>query len=116
MSTRHGVSASLGSGDRSWAESEPNRTFVRCRPARDWALCRSTGLGARACELPESSRAHSRLSDPGRAKLRTMSKDSVTPSRGLQLRSLVRQDGRLQLSLEDVPVPDPGPDEVLVRV
>src|SRR6188508_1509924 len=35
---------------------------------------------------------------------------------GLQLRSLVRANGQLALSLVDVPVPDPLPDEVLVRL
>jgi NADPH:quinone reductase-like Zn-dependent oxidoreductase len=35
---------------------------------------------------------------------------------GLQLRSLVTKEGELQLSLVRVPVPEPGPDEVLVRV
>jgi len=35
---------------------------------------------------------------------------------GLQLRSLARQTGELELSLIDVPVPDPQPDEVLVRI
>ena len=35
---------------------------------------------------------------------------------GLQLRSLVRADGQLELSLVSVPVPDPLPDEVLVRI
>jgi NADPH2:quinone reductase len=35
---------------------------------------------------------------------------------GLQLRSLVRANGQLELSLVDVPVPDPLPDEVLVRI
>ena len=35
---------------------------------------------------------------------------------GLELRSLVRADGTLELSLAEVPVPEPGQDEVLVRV
>jgi len=35
---------------------------------------------------------------------------------GRELRSLVRADGTLELSLQQVDVPDPGPDEVLVRV
>ena len=35
---------------------------------------------------------------------------------GLQLRSLVRSSGELELSLAEVPVPQPGPDEVLIRV
>jgi NADPH:quinone reductase len=38
------------------------------------------------------------------------------PAQGLQLRSLVRADGTLELSLQPVDVPAPGPDEVLVRV
>src|SRR3954468_6668040 len=35
---------------------------------------------------------------------------------GLELRSLIRNSGELELSLASVPVPQPGPDEVLVRV
>ena len=35
---------------------------------------------------------------------------------GLQLRSLVTKGGELQLSLAEVPVPKPGPDEVVVRI
>jgi NADPH2:quinone reductase len=35
---------------------------------------------------------------------------------GLQLRSLVKEDNTLELSLAEVEVPDPGPDEVLVRI
>ena len=38
------------------------------------------------------------------------------PTTALQLRSLVSDGGTLELSLADVPVPEPGPDEVLVRV
>jgi NADPH2:quinone reductase len=38
------------------------------------------------------------------------------PEKALQLRSLVSADGTLTLSLEDVDVPRPGPDEVLIRV
>lgn len=35
---------------------------------------------------------------------------------GLQLRSTVKPDNTLELTLVDVPIPEPGPDEVLVRV
>ena len=35
---------------------------------------------------------------------------------GLQLRSLVKASGELELSLAQVPIPQPGPDEVLVRI
>ncbi len=35
---------------------------------------------------------------------------------GLQLRSLVKSSGELEISLVDVTTPDPGPDEVVVRV
>ena len=38
------------------------------------------------------------------------------PSTALELRSLVQADSSLQIHLESVPVPAPGPDEVLVQV
>lgn len=38
------------------------------------------------------------------------------PSTALQLRSLVKKSGELELSLQSVPVPQPADDEVLVRV
>jgi NADPH2:quinone reductase len=34
----------------------------------------------------------------------------------LQLRSLMKSSGELELSLVSIPVPEPGPDEVLIRV
>src|SRR6478735_8820970 len=34
----------------------------------------------------------------------------------LQLRSLVKKSGELEVSLASVPVPAPGPDEVLIRI
>src|SRR5438067_3030229 len=42
-----------------------------------------------------------------------MSADSKT---GLQLRSLIKKSGDLEISLVRVPTPEPGPDEVVVRV
>ena len=42
-----------------------------------------------------------------------MSTDTKT---GLQLRSLIRKSGELEISLASVPTPEPGPDEVVVRV
>jgi NADPH2:quinone reductase len=41
---------------------------------------------------------------------------SQPPATALQLRSTVKKDGVLELSLADVDVPKPGPDEVLIRV
>ena len=38
------------------------------------------------------------------------------PTTALQLRSLVRGSGELEVALHDVPVPEPGADEVLVRI
>ena len=35
---------------------------------------------------------------------------------GLQLRSLIKSSGELEISLSNVPTPEPGPDEVVVRV
>ena len=35
---------------------------------------------------------------------------------GLQLRSIIKKSGELEISLVSVPVPEPGPDEVVVRV
>ena len=40
----------------------------------------------------------------------------TTITSGLELRSLVTAAGRLEVSVVDVPVPTPGPDEVLVRI
>jgi NADPH2:quinone reductase len=38
------------------------------------------------------------------------------PGTGRQLRSLVTQDGTLELSLLDIPIPEPQPNEVLIRI
>ena len=38
------------------------------------------------------------------------------PSAGLQLRSLVKPDGQMEISLATVPTPEPAPDEVVVRI
>jgi NADPH:quinone reductase-like Zn-dependent oxidoreductase len=40
----------------------------------------------------------------------------VSTATGLQLRSLIKNSGELELSLARVPIPEPGPDEVVVRV
>ena len=42
--------------------------------------------------------------------------DNIIATHGLQLRSLVRRNGELELSLVALETPLPGPDEVIVRV
>ncbi len=39
-----------------------------------------------------------------------------TAGTALQLRSLIKSSGELELSLASIPIPEPGPDEVLVRI
>src|SRR6202790_1278637 len=41
---------------------------------------------------------------------------SADTKSGLQLRSLIKKSGELEISLVNVPIPEPGPDEVGVRV
>ncbi len=41
---------------------------------------------------------------------------SANTKTGLQLRSLIKNSGELEISLASVPMPEPGPDEVVVRV
>jgi NADPH2:quinone reductase len=41
---------------------------------------------------------------------------SQTARTSLQLRSLIRANGELEISLQDVPMPEPAADEVLVRI
>src|SRR5213080_3931308 len=41
---------------------------------------------------------------------------SIDHKTGLQLRSLIKKGGELEISLATVPTPEPGPDEVVVRV
>ena len=40
----------------------------------------------------------------------------TVPATGLQLRSLVTKDGKLELSLAEVAVPEPGPDDVVIQI
>ena len=42
--------------------------------------------------------------------------DAEINKTGLELRSLIKRSGELELSLASVPTPEPGPDEILVRV
>ena len=41
---------------------------------------------------------------------------TATPTHGLQLRSIVKTGGELQLSLVNIETPSPGPDEIVVRI
>ena len=41
---------------------------------------------------------------------------SDTTTKGLQLRSKISKDGELELTLAEVTTPEPGPDQVVVKV
>src|SRR5262247_3576337 len=41
---------------------------------------------------------------------------ATTATTGLQLRSLVKKDGTLELSLTSIPTPEPNAEEVVVRI
>src|SRR5262249_38177970 len=45
-----------------------------------------------------------------------MTMPTQLPATALQLQSLVTADQTVRLSLEDVPVPEPGPGQVVIRV
>src|SRR4030088_1471681 len=45
-----------------------------------------------------------------------MRMSDATKTTGLQLRSRISKAGELELSLAEVAVPEPGPDQVLVKV
>lgn len=40
----------------------------------------------------------------------------MSATTGLQLRSLITKSGELELSLVEMPIPDPGPDQVVVKI
>src|SRR6201988_827377 len=40
----------------------------------------------------------------------------MSATTGLQLRSLITKSGELELSLVEMPIPEPGPDQVVVKV
>ena len=41
---------------------------------------------------------------------------STLPEKGLQLRSLIKPEGELELSLVEVDLPTPGPGDVIIKV
>jgi NADPH:quinone reductase-like Zn-dependent oxidoreductase len=49
-------------------------------------------------------------------RLNYRSDENMSSEKGLELRSLITAEGRLELSLVQVPVPEPAADEVVVRV
>src|SRR6187402_1911347 len=57
-----------------------------------------------------------RLHSPPGHRRNRMSSSNTVPRSALQLRSLVKKSGELEVSLAEVPVPEPGPNEVLVRI
>jgi hypothetical protein len=65
----------------------------------------------RGLETPPSSSATPRVLIERRTTMNPPSARS-----GLQLRSTIKRSGELELSLVDTPVPEPAPDEVVIRV
>src|SRR5262249_53480593 len=77
---------------------------------------RARGVGHRGAEEARQRNCF------GRSTYRTSSvrgsenMNANLPSHGLQLASTLTADGTLTLELADIPVPQPGPDEVVVRI
>jgi len=53
---------------------------------------------------------------PVASRDRMLVRPDMTPRTNLEIRSLITTDGRLKLWLEEEPVAEPGPDEVIVRI
>src|SRR5690349_24827314 len=69
----------------------------RPRPYRQWFRARKNATGGKVLEGREGM-----IMGDGKS--------------GLQLRSLLKKDGELEVSLVNVPTPEPAEDEVVVRV
>ena len=85
-------------------------TWLRLRLALAENLGESRRLSVRLCNS---------ISDDERlagALIRISPMPAQIPAEALQLRSLVRADQTLELFLDMVPVSEPGPDEVVIRV
>src|ERR1700684_3446736 len=66
--------------------------------------------------LASSPDSRCALAPPWRDRIEVVGMEADRPSTALQLRSLVKPEGTLEVSLETVTVPEPGPNQVVVRV
>lgn len=66
--------------------------------------------------LPDDAEGSNEISDADRTRTDTQYDQGMAMDFALQLRSLIKDDQTLELSLAEVEIPQPGPDEVLVRV
>src|SRR6185312_8421798 len=74
-------------------------------------VCQPHGYGRSGLCFPANMKTLRQISQHGGR--RTMGLDSNT---GLQLRSLIRKSGELEVSLAEVAIAEPAADEVIVRV
>ena len=82
---------------------------------RDRRAVRARRCLSPSCCAPGSATA-SRVASPQGTSRGTAAMPPAVPATAVQLQSLVTSDETVQLSLETVEVPEPGPTEVLVRV